>query len=401
MTTLTFPRPLMRILSAAALGLASLLGLSHCSPAISDSGTIDALTDDDVARAIARSDGGTIRIGSGAYSAITIRSYSGQRPLIIESIRADDPARLAGLTIAGSRNVIVRNVVIQPSRLSSEAAATKGADALAAVNVRGSSDVTIEGVTLTGTPQAGAIGNGTGMLVRKSRSIRVIACQFSHFRYGLAFLSGDSLQIERNEFHDLRTDAIRGGGVSNLLIQGNVISNLKPDAGDHPDGVQLWTANETQAARAITIRANLIFRGNGGIIQGIFVRDNKLQLPFEDLEISGNLIVGSMYHGISVQGGRRLRIIANEVISVGGQKTWIRLSSVDHATVIDNRASTFLFTDSRQIEERGNKIRSPSSKETRTRMALWLQQHRELTDRPGKLLKSIMQDLDLQDPQRD
>lgn len=394
MTTLTSSKH-FRILSAMALGLVSLMGLTLYSPAVSGSGAVDALTDEELARALARNEGGIIKIGPGAHAPIMIRNFAGQRPLVIESANPDDPARLAGLTITGSRNVTVRNVVIQPPQLSAVAAATKGADAQSSANVKGSSDIIINGVTLIGAPVDGDIGNGTGMLIRNGRNIQIISCQFSHFRYGLSFLSGEGFRIERNEFHDLRTDAIRGGGVSKLLIEGNVISNLKPDAGDHPDGVQLWTVNETEPARDIVIRGNFIYRGSGGIIQGIFLRDNKLQLPFEDLEISDNLVVGSMYNGISVQGGKRLKIVGNEVIPVGDQKSWIRLNSGDQAIMAENRAAIYILKDNGKVEERRNKIARPSNKETSVRVGIWLQNHPELTKGAGPLLLSIMREVGL------
>lgn len=386
------------LLYASILGVGSLLGLVQCSPAASDAGTVEVSASDDLQAAIARSHGGIVRLAPGEHPAVIIRNYTGERPLIIESAQQGAPAVIAGLTIDRSQNVTIRNVMVRPPQLSAAAAATKGADAQSSANVRGSNNIRIEGVTFQGTPTPGAMGNGTGMLLRGIRDVSVTACRFSHFRYGLAFLSGDGLKIERNEFNDLRTDAIRGGGVDNLLIAGNVVSNLKPDQGDHPDGVQLWTVNETRPARAITIRDNLIYRGSGGIIQGIFVRDNKLQIPFEDMEISGNMVVGSMYNGVAVQGARRVRITDNEVIPEGGQKSWIRLNSGDDALLANNRAAIYVLKDNGRVDERQNKIASPGKGETRKRVAAWLGQRPALVAAAGPLLRQIMADVGFERP---
>lgn len=386
------------LLYASMLSLGSLLGLAQCSAASSDAGALELSASDNLEAAIARSRDGVIRLAPGAHPAAIIRNYAADRRLVIESAQPEAPAVLAGLTIDRSQNVTIRNVVIRPPQLSVAAAATKGADAQSASNVRGSNNITIEGVTFEGSPTAGGMGNGTGMLLRGIRGVTVTACRFSHFRYGLAFLSGDGLKIERNEFHDLRTDAIRGGGADNLLIAGNVVSDLKPDDGDHPDGVQLWTVNEKRPARAITIRDNLIYRGKGGIIQGIFVRDNNLQIPFEDMEISGNMVVGSMYNGIAVQGARRLRIVDNEVIPEGGQKSWIRLNSGDEAVLANNRAAIYALKNNVRVEERKNKIASPGKGETRKRVAAWLGQRPALVATAGPLLRQIMADVGFERP---
>lgn len=394
------PRRRSPLLYASMLGLGSLVGLAQCSAASSDAGAVKVSASDDLQAAIARSHDGVIRLAPGQHAALVILNYTGTQPLVIESARVDTPAIVAGLTIRGSHNITIRNLIVRPPQMSVAEAAVKGAEAQSASTVRNSRAITIDAVSFEGAPIPGAMGTGTGLMLRGTVGSRIVGCRFSHFRYGLAFLSGEAMQIERNEFHSLRTDAIRGGGVSNLTIAGNVVSDLKPDPGDHPDGVQLWTANETKPARSIRIRDNLILRGRGGIIQGIFVRDNKLQLPFEDMEISGNLVVGSMYNGIAVQGARRVSITGNEVIAEGGQKSWIRLNHGEDSVIADNRAPLYVIKDNSGVDQQRNRIVAPGQAETRKRVREWLAARPAMTASAGPLLRQIIADQAETSPRR-
>jgi hypothetical protein len=198
-----------------------------------------------------------------------------------------------------------------------------------------------------------------GLLLVGCDDARVEDSRFSGLRYGLGFYNADRLVVVRNEFYGMRTDGIRGEGADDLLIAGNVIADFHPADGDHPDGIQLWTNNQTQPTRGITIRGNIVARSSGSAIQGIFIRDTGGKLPFEDLDISKNLVIGPTFHGIAVYGARGLAISDNIVAGYPDYRSWIRLSDTRNVRLYRNSATQFVRVNSSHIDEKGNAARPP------------------------------------------
>jgi hypothetical protein len=48
------------------------------------------------------------------------------------------------------------------------------------------------------------------------------------------------------------------------------------------------------------ISGNTILRGSGQPMQGIFMRDEVGSAPYQHVTVTNNLVVGSMFHGITV-----------------------------------------------------------------------------------------------------
>src|SRR3546814_18636009 len=107
-----------------------------------------------------------------------------------------------------------------------------------------------------------------------------------------------SSDLSGNSFHTMRSDGVRGGGTNDVVISNNYFTDFHPVGADHPDAIQLWTTNTTESARNISITGNVFERGDGDIIQGIFLRDQSGgKLPYQDVTISDNIVLGGMYNG--------------------------------------------------------------------------------------------------------
>src|SRR3546814_7805117 len=66
-------------------------------------------------------------------------------------------------------------------------------------------------------------------------------------------------------------------------------------------------------------------RGDGDIIQGILLRDQSGgKLPYQDVTISDNIVLGGMYNGISVGNANGLVMTDNVVGAYTDQKSWLR-----------------------------------------------------------------------------
>src|SRR3546814_3504194 len=94
------------------------------------------------------------------------------------------------------------------------------------------------------------------------------------------------------------------------------------------DLIQLCTTNTTESASNISISGNVFERGDGDIIQGIFLRDQSGgKLPYQDVTISDNIVLGGMYNGISVGNANGLVMTDNVVGAYTDQKSWLRIEN--------------------------------------------------------------------------
>src|SRR3546814_514909 len=150
---------------------------------------------------------------------------------------------------------------------------------------------------------------------------------------------------------------------------------------DHPDAIQLWTTNTTESARNISITGNVFERGDGDIIQGIFLRDQSGgKLPYQDVTISDNIVLGGMYNGISVGNANGLVMTDNVVGAYTDQKSWLRIENSTDVVLTGNSASTFLLKYDSYIANSGNITTGPLKGPGEEVLKNWLESHRELWD---------------------
>lgn len=218
--------------------------------------------------------------------------------------------------------------------------------------VTGSDRVMFNNVLVEGVPSAdSSINLNGGLMIRNSTQVSVANSEFTGLQFGLSHLDSSDVKIVGNYFHELRHDAVRGGGTSKLEISGNYITDIYPDlaAGDHPDGIQLWTKNVTGVTKDVKIVGNVIVRGDGAPVQGIFIRDDR-GTGFDGLVVRDNLVVGTLWHGITLSNTRldgtikadsflNAEITGNRVYALADQMTWIM--APEGTAVLDNVAAQF------------------------------------------------------------
>lgn len=323
----------------------------------------------------------TLRLAPGRYRRVVIGNISPAAELALQSADGEHPAILAGITVNKARLVTLRDLIV--SRAANEPVQNY------LVSIVASQDVLIQRLRIS-APGGAERGREYGIMIRGSDRVRVSDCQISGTRYGIGILHSRSISLKGNELHGLQTDGIRGGGVDNLVISENVIGDFEPKPTDHPDGIQLWSTNEKLPAKHITISSNLIVRNRGGIIQGIFIRDTQRQIPFEDVDIRDNLVIGSMYNGIALAGVTRGTIANNEVIAYPDMKSWIRLSDAQSVDLTDNQAGQFLLPPGMAVRQHGNREVRPLAKGDLSPVRAWLSANPELAREPGPYLRRLI-----------
>ena len=374
---------------AGALALCLTFGLVSCGNAFSEQAdvtqieTVTTMTALNAA-VLKATPGSAIEVAPGNYPFLEIKGVGFDQPITIRSAEEARPATFEGFSIRNSNNINLQNLAIRP-KLRMNEPSRYGAIVLKSKNIG------IDAVSFVGPLIGPKKAYNMAIMLRLSRNISLTRSYFANFRHGVGMLELNGSRIALNEFERLQTDAIRGGGVSGIRIENNVITNFSPAPGDHPDGIQLWSTNQRDPGRDIVIAENLVARGQGDPIQGIFIRDTFKELPFEDIEVRRNLVLGGLYNGISVNGVEKLLVRDNTVIGRSDQKSWIRIQRSRDARSSSNIAQQFLSIDNGvEPQQTGNSEVAPLDSGQAQVISQWIENTRGFAEYRGPVLRRLM-----------
>jgi Ca2+-binding RTX toxin-like protein len=240
----------------------------------------------------------------------------------------------------------------------------------------GSTDIHFDHLNVHGSLDGNPQDDVQGMLIRDSSNVSVTNSEFQQLWTGLAHQNMQGATVSGNSFHDIRMDAVRGGGSSFVTISGNTFTNFDPVTGDHADAIQFWSL--TAPAHDITIAGNLIERGDGAVMQGVFMRDGGGGMPFENVAITGNYLAGTSYNGVEVQGGEHVTVAGNYVQGYLDMYSRIYLSTVSDGQLTDNSANKYIIdsTDT-GLTMTGNAALAQASDGGAAALALWKLSHQQ------------------------
>lgn len=308
--------------------------------------------------------GDVIKLAAGTYSNVNLKGLNFTGGVTITSADPNKQAVLTDLMISGSKGLKIQGL---------ELSNTKNIDV--AFQVQGSSNIVLDNLNVHGAPGSAAAMNTRLMMIRSSSNVQVVNSEFSNGWHGISMLNNKQVRIEDNYFHDLRTDGVRGGGNSDLTIRANMFTNFHPQAADHPDAIQLWTANTSQSSSNIIIDQNVVTRGTGTQIQGIFLRDITGTLPFNNVTVTHNLIEGARGNGIALNGVKGGTVANNTVQGFPDHKSGIQMSNSSAVTVANNLATLFFGTLKPIVGTQGNVAIPYATDNGLATAATWLKQH--------------------------
>lgn len=327
------------------LGVALVWAAQASWPAAAWAQTATVKSSGEIADAIWKSKPGqVVRVPPGLYAALQLRNFKSSGVVTVTSADESHPAVFQGLAINDSQGLAFKHLEITVNTSNGYAVML-----LHDNNVH-FSELNLHGAT---------VGDGNAMMVRNSSDVSLEKSEIHHFGTGPNHLNSDHVKFIDNNIHDMQFDGIRGGGTSNLTISGNHFTDFYPKAGDHPDAIQLWTRATTEPTHDVTITNNVFVRGHGDKIQGIFVW-NEDKIPYKNVTITGNAIIGGMYHGISFSLGDNVVISGNLVQGFDDMNSWIMLKDATNATISDNQATTYQINDGNKnlIQKNNKQIRS-------------------------------------------
>jgi VCBS repeat-containing protein len=302
--------------------------------------TITVSTTTALLKAVNAAKGGdTILLAPGDYAGVNINNIHADVPINISSQNDANPAIITSLFVQNSSGLNFSQLTLSSA----------GATRTAPFEVSKSSNVNFSNIFNHGSLDGNPANDVSGLLFENSQNISVTNSTFKELMNGLGDLNNVSVNFSGNNFSEMGSDGIDNGGSSNVVISGNTFTDFKPVAGAHPDAIQFWTSNTTTSAHDISITGNSMVQGSGGEFQGVFFQDEVGNIPFLNVNITDNNIIGGAWNGIAVQGAANINITGNDLTSVvptdasTSALSRILLESVSSGNVTNNVAAQYSF----------------------------------------------------------
>jgi hypothetical protein len=313
---------------------------------------------------LAQTGGGTVLLDgkSGPYSLDLRDTGSPDAMVHLAPLDPDIPPVIEALDLNGVSGLSVSGMLFR-------SAAPDGTHDIRIVK---SSTIELRDNVMRGHADGYLIEGGTAqvgdslMFVRFSSGITFSGNTVSHYFSGIGALDSSGLRIEGNSFSHLQGDGIQGGGLTDTVISGNVMSDFfgSTQTINHSDMIQLWGSYTSTPNRNVTISDNVLIAGGQAATQGIFIRnedfasDRPAQGFFEDITITGNLVHNATRNGISVSDVRGLEVSHNTVLWDEGASTqgsptaapsssppWILVRNIEQLTMAGNIAENYSMVD--------------------------------------------------------
>ena len=286
--------------------------------------TFTVSTSAQLTTALSQASGGdTVLLAAGDYGRLEI---SGQyaTPLIITSADPLKPASFSSMEIDGAQNVTLDRILFDYDFKPTDIATFKPFE------VVNSSKIIIQNSVFQGDMASGqgtifdGFATGVGLSVRDSSGVQINDNEFTTWGTALKVNESQNVVVEGNNIHDIRKDGMNFVEVQSVLIENNYIHDFKglPDAIDHRDMIQFWTAGTDAPSTDIIIRKNVLDIGSGSHTQSIFMRNELVdsglagqELYYRNVLIEDNVIINHHLHGITVGETNGLVIQNNTLVA--------------------------------------------------------------------------------------
>ena len=312
-------------------------------------------------------DGDTISLNAGTYSGLDFNHVNFAGGVTITSADPTHEAVLTNFHIGSSSGLTFSNLEFQ---------ANGGKGSLWGFQVENSQNIAFDHLNVHGT-DANPQNDAEGIGIWGSANVSITNSEFHQLARGATFGEGSNLVVTGNSFHDLRTTGIMVAQTAKADISHNSFTDFKIVTGDHPDAIQFLTSGTTSASHDISITDNLITRGTGDAVQGIFLRDEVGTLPYANVDIANNLLIGTGYNGIAVLGGQNVAVTNNMLQSYAGDTnvTWVMVQSSDNVTASGNTAKSFIFDKDTHLTETGDVRNAAIIDNGQSALATWAASH--------------------------
>ena len=274
--------------------------------------------------------GDSVLVASGSYSDINLKNINPLGSVLITSADPQHQAVFTDMLLNNSSNLTISNISMQ----------SKTSLVATPFQLLYGTNIAFDHVTFSGPP-LGSAASVSGLMVRWSNGVTVTNSEFHDLRNGIDLLDNSNVKIASSYFHDIRNDGVHGGGNSFVTVVKNVFTDFHPSSTDHSDAIQFWTTNTTVSAHDITITDNAILRGDGVAIQGIFLADQVGNLPYRNVKVGNNIVIGESYNGIFLTGIAGGSVYNNTVVGLVDQASRLRLDNYTGLTLTGNISTAY------------------------------------------------------------
>jgi hypothetical protein len=322
--------------------------------------------------------GDVIKLAAGTYSSVSIKNFNPNGAITITSQDPSHQAVITGLDVTNSSGLNFNNLEFS-FPVGNGTAAPHG------IMVRSSHDVHFLNDNIHGVLNNDPTNDVTGIGISQSSNVSVQNSQLQELHSGVTVGSSDHVTISGDYIHDIRVDGIEGAGDDTITISNNLFTDFhhvgtvtSTTTGDHSDAIQFWTTGQTRSTTNLTIANNVIDQGAGRDMQGIFLQDLGGKLPYQNVAVTGNLIVGGNWNGIMVDHAQGLTLANNTVdtLSTQTQTPWIRVTNSTGATLTNNSAEAIGVTNHNTgLVQSNNHIIGAVTDGGLGALSGWMQQH--------------------------
>lgn len=268
------------------------------------------------------------------------------------TIRSADPKRRAlfsRITVNNPRNVTLAGIEVSYVPAKGEG------NAQVMVRINNGSGVILDDLYVHGVIDGQVSGDASGVSAFNVDRLTVTNSRFVEINAGINAQQSRNVIIRGNDIGFIGSDAIEIPGSNGVTIAWNTIHDFRTNTGIHPDGVQCWTTRQTSGCKNVRIFRNEIIGSPGHEPQGIFFGDEDRVGGYENIEITGNRFVCTMWHAINIYSGpKNVTIRFNEVVAGPNYTPWIR---VDAPAVLEgNVAPAFYIASTKAALPAGNYI---------------------------------------------
>lgn len=308
--------------------------------------------------------GDVIKLSAGDYS-ISLYNMKFAGNVTITSLDPANQATFSSVAVNQSENVTFKDLTFFVDPAKSDGS----------FRVLNSSNIHFDHLDVHGSLNGNPQDDKTGLVFQASKNVSVTNSEFQQLSFGIVHQNSDGIKVSNNYFHDMRSDGVRGGGSSHVTITDNQFRDFYPNAADHPDAIQFWTTNAVSSATDILVSGNIVMRGAGAPIQGVFFRDEQEIYPYKNVIISDNLVIGASYNGIQISRAENVTLSGNTVVALNDQASWLAVGSVTGVTLTGNTATAYQLNGNTGLTQANNSTVAAATDGGKAAFDAWMATH--------------------------
>jgi parallel beta-helix repeat protein len=314
--------------------------------------------------------GDTILLAPGAYSALTLTNLTFAQDVTISSADPNHQAVINNFTMNHVTGLSFNNV---------EMLSTGASSSSFGFNIYNSNDVHFDHVHVHGSLDGNSANDSSGINFINASNISVTNSTLEQLHQGVGISNGSNVTITGDTVHNVSATGLVFAQVDHVTVTGNAISSIEPTPGVHPDAIQFFTTGTTAASHDIVVSNNVIELGSGSATQGIFFRDVGGTLPYQNVHIDDNLVVGTGYGGVYIEGADGIELSGNELISNPGKtnNTFFLVQNSSNVAATNNQAELVSFDQVTGLTQSGNLLNQAVDDGGQAAMQAWAVSHPE------------------------